>query len=94
MLLSLSELSEVWKDLGKLGDLIDSHKAHTVREKESIQNAIDVQQCSPELGHAIMHLSGADLDIYHHVSPASSCPNCSLTFCDVQGVKGCALYVP
>jgi hypothetical protein len=66
MMVVLSEMSESWKDLLALEEKIHSHKEYGERQRDSIEQALEAQQCSAELTNAILHLYQANEHIFHN----------------------------
>ncbi|KAK5164924.1 uncharacterized protein LTR77_009589 [Saxophila tyrrhenica] len=89
----LTELSDSWRDLRRLGQIINAHEAFINQEQAAIQNALEAQYCSPEMGYAVMHLAAADLRLQHNVRLSMPLMRYLLTSeLMMQGVKGCALF--
>ena len=80
MLVVLTEISENWKDLQRMGEIIKSHKAYCDREEETLERTLEASVSSPELSNAISHLTKAERRLYH-----TSTVGCALFFAVMYG---------
>lgn len=65
MLMTYRELSENWKVLTQLGQVIMTHKDWCDREKKGLECSLASCGCSAEKVNVISHLSGSELHLAH-----------------------------
>lgn len=65
MLMTYKELSENWKNLEHLGQMIKTHKAWCDREKDVLEASLASTECPADKVNAISHLVEGELHLAH-----------------------------